>query len=141
MTSVAATLLVWFALGALIVPSVTRLNSASVLSILITLAAAVGLLTLYTLAKHNLAPLMGVDTPLNPWADGFIALLFFSLFALSLALQYWPHVGWVKRLFIWLNAGAYLDEWATRLTLKFWPSKSLIQLQTAQWKRGSEAKS
>ncbi|WP_115718989.1 NADH-quinone oxidoreductase subunit L [Gallaecimonas mangrovi] len=138
MTSVAATMLIWFALSALMVPSIIR--SVGGLPMAITLVFAVFLLTLYTTAKHHLAVLMGLDAPLNHWADGFVALLFFALFALSLALQYWPHVAWVKRLFIWLNAGAYLDEWATRLTLKFWPSKTLIALQNAQWNVNSEAK-
>ncbi|MDF0534115.1 NADH-quinone oxidoreductase subunit L [Shewanella yunxiaonensis] len=140
MTSMAATVLVWFALSALLVPSVTRWDSGSLPRIIITLLFASALLTLYTTAKHHLAALMGVDAPLNPYADGFVALLFFSLFALSVALQYWPHVHWVKRLFIWLNAGAYLDEWATRLTLKLWPSTSLLQLQHAQWHINAEAK-
>lgn len=141
MTSVAATVLVWFALTALIVPSVSRWDIASLPRIAITLVFASALLTLYTFAKHHLAVLMGVDTPLNPLADGFVALLFFSLFALSLALQYWPHVRWVKSLFIWLNAGAYVDEWATRLTLKLWPSASLIELQQSHAIVNSEAKS
>ncbi|KFZ37668.1 NADH dehydrogenase [Shewanella mangrovi] len=141
MTSLAATVLVWFALSALIVPSVTRWDAASLPRIAITLLFASGLLTLYTFAKHHLALLMGLDTPLNFYADSFVALLFFSLFALSLALQYWPHVRWVKSLFIWLNAGAYVDEWATRLTLKLWPSSSLQALQSAQVHVNAEAKS
>ncbi|MCH1919546.1 NADH-quinone oxidoreductase subunit L [Shewanella sp. A3A] len=139
--SFAATVLVWFALAALIVPSVTRWDFASLPRIGITLAVAAGLLTLYSFAKHHLAVLMGLDTPLNPLADSLVALLFFSLFALSIALQYWPHVRWVKSLFIWLNAGAYLDEWATRLTLKLWPSTSLIELQQAQLQINTESKS
>lgn len=141
MTSLAATMLVWFALTALIVPSVVRQDRGSAARMAITLVFAAVLLTLYTTAKHHLAVLMGVDAPLNLFADSFVALLFFSLFALSIALQYWPHVGWVKQLFIWLNAGAYLDEWATRLTLKYWPSKTLLELQHAQWHTKVEAKS
>ncbi|MFM2483543.1 NADH-quinone oxidoreductase subunit L [Celerinatantimonas yamalensis] len=141
MTSMAATVLVWFAFAALIVPSVTRWDHGSLACVAITLMFAAALLTLYTIAKHHLAVLMGLDAPLNHSADGFVALLFCSLFALSLALQYWPHVGWIKHLFIWLNAGAYLDEWATRLTLKLWPSKNLLALQHTQWHINTEAKS
>ncbi|WP_284509679.1 hypothetical protein [Salinivibrio costicola] len=74
------------------------------------------------------------------FADAFALVLFITLFALSLAVQYWPHKAWVNRLFIWLNAGAYLDEWATRLTLKWWPSASLIQLQTTQWQPHKETR-
>lgn len=141
MNSFAATVLVWFALAALIVPSVSRWDMASLPRIGITLAVAAGLLTLYSFAKHHLALLIGLDMPLNPIADGLVALLFFSLFALSIALQYWPHVRWVKSLFIWLNAGAYLDEWSTRLTLRLWPSNSLIALQQAQLQINNETKS
>lgn len=141
MTSFAATMLIWFALSALIVPSVTGWDKTMLPRLMITLAFAVGLLTLYTTAKHSLAALTGLNAPLNLAADGLVALMFAMLFALSLALQYCPRVGWVKRLFIWLNAGAYLDEWATRLTLKWWPSQSLIELQHAHLQMESEAKS
>ena len=140
MTSLAATILVWFALSALILPSVTRWDRASLPRIVITLCFASALLTLYTTAKHALAEVVGLGAPLNILADGFVAALFICLFALSMALQYWPHVSWVKRLFISLNAGVYLDEWATRLTLKWWPSQSLLALQNAQWQEKPEAK-
>ncbi len=140
MTSLTATILIWLALGALIVPSVTNWDKSSVPRLFITLAFAIALLTLYTSAKHHIVYLMGLDTPLNVYADGLTAILFLTLFVSSMALQFWPHVSWVKRLFIWLNAGAYLDEWATRLTLKYWPSESLIELQHAQWKTKAEAK-
>lgn len=140
MTSLAATILVWFALSALILPSVTRWDRASLPRIVITIFFAAALLTLYTTVKHGLAQVIGLDAPLNVIADSFVALLFVSLFALSMALQYWPHVNWVKRLFISLNAGVYLDEWATRLTLKWWPSQSLLDLQHAQWQPKTETK-
>lgn len=140
MSSLAATVLMWFALSALILPSVTHWDNTRILHMGITLAFAGMLLTLYTVAKHHLKAIIGPDTPLNIYADGFVALIFFSLFALSIALQYWSHTAWVKRLFIWLNAGAYLDEWATRLTLKIWPSLSFLELQHAQWHVKNEAK-
>ncbi|MBF9002045.1 NADH-quinone oxidoreductase subunit L [Vibrio nitrifigilis] len=140
MTSFAATTLVWFALTALIVPSLTRLDKGTLPRMAISIGFAALLLTLYTTAKHHLAVLMGLDAPLNLIADSFVALLFISLFVLSIALQYWPHIHWVKRLFIWLNAGAYLDEWSTRLTLKLWPSESLLKLQHTDWQVETEAK-
>ncbi|QSX33890.1 NADH-quinone oxidoreductase subunit L [Shewanella avicenniae] len=140
MTSMAAAVLIWFALAALIVPSVSRWDIASLPRIALSLGVACALLTLYSFSKHHLAPLIGQDTPLNLYADTLVALLFFSLFALSVALQYWPHVRWVKSLFIWLNAGAYVDEWATRLTLKLWPSSSLLALQSEQIHLNAEAK-
>ncbi|MFM2479921.1 NADH-quinone oxidoreductase subunit L [Celerinatantimonas sp. YJH-8] len=139
--SLAATMLVLFALSALILPSVTRWDRASPVRILITLIVACALLTFYTTAKHHLMVLMGLDAPLDHAADTWVAMLFIALFAFSIALQYWPHIRWVKRLFIWLNAGAYLDEWATRLTLKLWPSQSLLKLQHAHLSLNSEVKS
>lgn len=140
MTSLAATSLILLALTALIVPSVTNWDKSSVPRLFITLTFAIALLTLYTSAKHHIVYLIGLDTPLNLYADVLAAILFLTLFVLSLALQFWPHTNGVKRLFIWLNAGAYLDEWATHLTLKFWPSESLIELQHAQWKTKAEEK-
>ncbi|MGK0740238.1 hypothetical protein ACSFCT_26505, partial [Yokenella regensburgei] len=82
MTSLAATVLIWFALSALILPSVCRWDAGSLPRIAITLAFAAGLLTLYTTAKHHLSTLVGMDAPLNIYADSFVALLFLSLFAL-----------------------------------------------------------
>jgi len=54
-------------------------------------------------------------------ADYWLGLLFLSLSAVYLILQYHPSHPLARRLFIALNAGLYLDEWATRLTLEFWP--------------------
>lgn len=140
LTSLAATVLVWLAFTVLLVPSVTRLDSASIPRIAITLIFSAALLAFYTTIKHELVVVAGHDTPLNIAADAFVALLFLALFAFTIALQYWPHVHWVKRLFIWLNAGAYLDEWATRLTLKLWPSAPLIKMQQAHWQMKTESK-
>ena len=141
MTSFAATILVWLALSTLLLPTITRFDKGTPARLAISLGFAVILLTLYTTAKHHLAALVGLNAPLNLVADIVVACLFVSLFACSIALQYWPHVSWVKRLFIWLNAGAYLDEWATRLTLKLWPSESFLKLQHAHWQVETEVKS
>lgn len=140
MTSMSTSVLIWFALSALILPSVTRWDRGSLPRIAITLTFAAALLTLYTAAKHQLALVTSLRPELDLYADGFVALLFMTLFALSLALQYRAHAGWVKRLFIWLNAGAYLDEWATRLTLKLWPSEPLLKLQHTQWQMNTEVR-
>ncbi|MFC3024127.1 NADH-quinone oxidoreductase subunit L [Vibrio zhugei] len=138
--SLTAMALVLLAITALLVPSFTRADRGRIPKILITMSFAAGLLVLYTIAKHALAEFALPDPVLNVWADGFIALLFATLFVLSLALQYWPHSPLVKRLFIWLNAGGYLDEWATKLTLKLWPSESLLELRQHQWHTNPEVK-
>ncbi|SJL84454.1 NADH-quinone oxidoreductase subunit L [Vibrio palustris] len=138
--SLAAIALVLFALTGLLVPSFTHADNGRVPKIFLTMGFGVALLTLYTTAKHHLAAFALPDPTLNLWADGFVAFLFVTLFVLSLALQYWPHAPLIKRLFIWLNAGGYLDEWATRLTLKLWPSESLIELRQHQWHTNPEVK-
>jgi NAD(P)H-quinone oxidoreductase subunit 5 len=48
-------------------------------------------------------------------------VLFSLLFLLSALLHYQVRWRAVRRLSIALFAGLYLDEWLTRLVLKFWP--------------------
>jgi NAD(P)H-quinone oxidoreductase subunit 5 len=48
-------------------------------------------------------------------------VLFSLLFILSALLHYQVRWRAVRRLSIALFAGLYLDEWLTRLVLKFWP--------------------
>ncbi|MGO1297623.1 MAG: NADH-quinone oxidoreductase subunit L [Vibrio sp.] len=138
--SLTAMALVLFAMTSLLVPSFTRADHGRIPKILITMCFGAGLLILYTSAKHSLTTFALPDPVLNIWADGFIALLFVTLFVLSLTLQYWPHIPVMKRLFIWLNAGGYLDEWATKLTLTLWPSESLLELRQHQWNTNPEVK-
>ncbi len=75
------------------------------------------------LTLKSLFPLMLQDLPmaLNIWADIWISGLFITLFSIYLALQYRPERQPSRTLFIALNAGFYLDEWASRLTMKIWP--------------------
>jgi len=54
-------------------------------------------------------------------ADAWISILFLGLWAVYLFLQHFPTRALSQRLFIALNAGLYLDEWATRYTLLLWP--------------------
>jgi len=50
-----------------------------------------------------------------------MGLLFLGLFSVYQTLQYHPSNPMARRLFIALNAGLYLDEWVTSMTLKCWP--------------------
>ena len=54
-------------------------------------------------------------------ADAWISSLFMLQFGLFLILLYVPQWSWSQRCFIAMNAGFYLDEWASRLTLWIWP--------------------
>lgn len=54
-------------------------------------------------------------------ADIWAMVLFSLLFILSALLHYQVRWRAVRRLSIALFAGLYLDEWLTRLVLKFWP--------------------
>lgn len=54
-------------------------------------------------------------------ADIWAMVLFSLLFGLSALLHYQVRWRAIRRLSIALFAGLYLDEWLTRLVLKFWP--------------------
>ncbi|OOF09628.1 NADH dehydrogenase [Salinivibrio sp. PR5] len=140
LNSLAAGWLLWMAMTMLLLPAFTRPGAARPTRVLFSSVFALGLLGLYAAIKHSLIVFVAGGNATYLFADAFALVLFIALFALSLAVQYWPHKAWVNRLFIWLNAGAYLDEWATRLTLKWWPSASLIQLQTTQWQPHKETR-
>jgi NAD(P)H-quinone oxidoreductase subunit 5 len=54
-------------------------------------------------------------------ADIWVSLLFVVMFSVFLMLQNGAHFKTQRNWFIALNAGFYIDEWATRVTLKLWP--------------------
>ncbi|HMW71403.1 MAG TPA: hypothetical protein PKD17_06260, partial [Cellvibrionaceae bacterium] len=54
-------------------------------------------------------------------ADLWVASWLVALAAASYSLQRWPLQPRLRRVWIALNAGLYLDEWMTRLTLRLWP--------------------
>lgn len=92
-------------------------------------AAALGsvalLLVAYGVAKWGatgLVMISGVaEGAYHPLQDAFVSILFAGLFLAWLVLQLWPRHALVQEFFIALNAGFYLDEWTTRLTLQLWP--------------------
>jgi len=70
--------------------------------------------------------LLGRIVPPLPPSAGVAADLWVGLLVVLLAGTYWllryrSHWAPVQRLAIWLYAGCYLDEWATRVTLRLWP--------------------
>jgi NAD(P)H-quinone oxidoreductase subunit 5 len=66
----------------------------------------------------------------SPLADIWVSTLFIVMFSVFLLLQNAAHLKTQRNWFISLNAGFYLDEWATRLTLRLWP----VALPTTQGK-------
>lgn len=84
--------------------------------------ASIALLAIYVLLKSGASLLLpSVSQPYFVAADLWIGLISLTLFATYLVLQYYPSRPLSRRLFIALNAGLYLDEWFTRLTLQLWP--------------------
>lgn len=98
------------------------------------------MLLAYCIAKWSSAALLvptgNIEGHYSALQDAFTCVLFTGLFVTWLALHLWPKHPAMRRLFIALNAGFYLDEWTTRTTLQLWPvrvprtsRKSLISSQ------------
>ena len=86
------------------------------------IATLAGLLLLYLLVKTLLANQLGLHQHLSSlaadvWVSGLLLVLMIGHFVLQLL----PHHAAVRRTWIALNAGLYLDEWMTRFTLRWWP--------------------
>jgi NAD(P)H-quinone oxidoreductase subunit 5 len=87
-------------------------------------ASSVCLLLLgsYVVLKTMLAPAVAMhEHPYRAVFDMWVVCLFAAQLLVYFQLQYKPMSTSSHRLFIALNAGFYLDEWLTRLTLKLWP--------------------
>ncbi len=86
------------------------------------LLLAAALVALYLTLKTGLAQALELaPSAANFWADIWVCSLLLVLMATSYSLQRWPLNHKVRRLWIALNAGLYLDEWMTRFTLRWWP--------------------
>lgn len=141
----------WFVAAIVVLPSVALLVSfggasllplspwlivATALSVLLTQLGAVGgrqqivyslfwcliLLGSYWAFKTILSPAIPYHEHaysgfFDAWVIGLFAILLLGHFR----LQYSPQSTSSHRLFIALNAGFYLDEWLTSITLKLWP--------------------
>lgn len=83
---------------------------------------AAALLVLYLTLKTGLAQALELPAgKANIWADAWVCSLLVVLMVASYSLQRWPLNTRVRRVWIALNAGLYLDEWMTRFTLRWWP--------------------
>ncbi|RBP83166.1 NADH-quinone oxidoreductase subunit L [Marinomonas rhizomae] len=94
-------------------------------SIIYTFAMGILLCVIYAALKfamHYALPAYPTHTvQAFSLADIWAMLLFSLLFILSTLLHYQVRWTAIRRLSIALFAGLYLDEWLTRLVLKFWP--------------------
>ncbi|QLI82984.1 NADH-quinone oxidoreductase subunit L [Chitinibacter fontanus] len=112
----------WLLIGlALTFVLANHLNQRQSLSIAKTLAFSAALLASYYLLKTGMGLLLPkVEHHYVLGADLWIGVLFVALFMLQLLLQYRAQSPAMRKLFIALNAGFYLDEWATRITHAIW---------------------
>jgi NAD(P)H-quinone oxidoreductase subunit 5 len=82
-------------------------------------------IVLFYVAWHtlfsNLLPQNILQQALNSMMLAWVLILFTSLFFGYLILRYHPYSKFGQWLYLNLYAGFYLDEWATRITLKVWP--------------------
>lgn len=84
-------------------------------------------LALYVLGKAMTANVV-VQLPASDYLvalDAWVTAILLSITLVYLWLLYRPQQALGHRVFVALNAGLYLDEWATRLTLRLWPLRSL----------------
>ncbi|MDX5408336.1 MAG: NADH-quinone oxidoreductase subunit L [Chromatiaceae bacterium] len=121
LTSLSSAVLLVLAISVLLVPSLCRADSRRPARLLLALAYALGLLALYFSLKTLLRTVMPTPVAVNNLADIIASTAFAGLFVLAILLRYHSHQKPLNKLFIWLNAGGYLDEWATRITLQIWP--------------------
>lgn len=99
----------------------TRLTQANSLSVVTSLLYCIALLASYYSLKTAVSLMLpSVNHTYSVLADFWMMTLFSGLLALYLLLQYKPTHPYARKLFIALNAGFYLDQWATRITLKVW---------------------
>lgn len=121
LSSLSSAVLLVLAITVLLMPSMARADSRRPLRVILALGYGVGLLALYISGKYMLQHIMPTISVLSPLADAFTSLVFAGLFVMAVLLRYHSRHRTVNRVFIWLNAGGYLDQWATRVTLKIWP--------------------
>ncbi|MEE4661034.1 MAG: proton-conducting transporter membrane subunit, partial [Halieaceae bacterium] len=113
----------WLLIGlALLVVCAERFGASQKTSLIRGLLVAVAMLAAYVgwkLLAARLLPEIAVSY--HPGMDIWASLLFIAMLGAWMLLRYRPAAAFSRKLFIALNAGFYLDEWATRTTLALWP--------------------
>lgn len=123
-SSLSSAVLLLLAITVLLAPALMTADKRRLPRLLLALGYAIGLLALYFSLKTLLQPVMPTPHSISLAADLLSSVAFAGLFIVALLLRYQSHHKTMNKVFIWLNAGGYLDEWATRITLKIWPYSS-----------------
>lgn len=92
-------------------------------SIRFLIVLVLGLVVYSALSQFLIMASVVSHYPAPTGADTWVVLLLSVLTVMMLLMQHYPEHKWVRRSWVALNAGLYLDEWSTRVTLKFWPVK------------------
>ena len=138
--SLSSSILLLLAITVVLLPAISRADKQRWLRIVLALLYSFGLLALYLAGKTLLGSIMPQATGLPVAADLFTSGMFIALFIVAVLLRYHASKPVLNRVFIWLNAGGYLDEWATRITLKIWPySAKTANTVTALAKQETQA--
>ncbi|MCC2606723.1 NADH-quinone oxidoreductase subunit L [Planctobacterium marinum] len=86
---------------------------------------AISLIAIYLALKFGLGHVFPGNAVVPFSAeDWFITILIINMFIFGMHLRFNNQKPWVQRLSAALFAGLYLDEWFTRITLKFWPVRT-----------------
>ena len=124
----------FLAIAAIVSTLLISENLVSGLKIVPIGVMALGIVLLY-IAWHSLfshvLPQPSLLPALNNMMLAWVLLLFISLFFGYLILRYHPYSKFGRWLYLNLYAGFYLDEWATKITLKVWPAKLPARRYTA----------
>lgn len=91
------------------------------LTLHVLIVSGIGVLayTLFSFVLTRFVPY--APTQFSHLADAWVSTLFVVMFGVFLLLQNGGYRKAQRNWFIALNAGFYLDEWSTRITLKLWP--------------------
>lgn len=87
-----------------------------------SIAPIVILVMMYLVLKGAVATLLpNIQQDYHWYSDLFVSLIFLALFAAYIVLFVIRHQALRRHILPLLNAGFYLDEWSTRITLRIWP--------------------
>jgi NAD(P)H-quinone oxidoreductase subunit 5 len=117
--------------------TLTLVNQTKSVNKVATLFYGVFLVSSYFLLKSTAEHWLGIAHSSYLWpADAWIGVLLIGLFVTYLFIILQPGKAITRTIFTWLNAGFYLDEWSTKITLNVWP----IQLPNGKTRNLKEAK-
>lgn len=117
--------------------TLTLVTQTKLANKVVSLLYGVFLVSIYFLLKSSAEFWLGITHSSYLWqADVWISLLLLGLFVTYLFIVLQPGKAITRTIFTWLNAGFYLDEWSTKITLNVWP----IQLPNGKTRNLKETK-